>query len=84
MATYVCTLDIFIDYYFLSGPNKYDEACAYIEQQFQSVVEGVGTPAAKTIYTHFTNATDTENVDRVFESCMDVVFKNSMEKVGFM
>uniref|UniRef100_A0A1I7WWG1 Uncharacterized protein n=1 Tax=Heterorhabditis bacteriophora TaxID=37862 RepID=A0A1I7WWG1_HETBA len=38
----------------------------------------------KPVYAHFTNATDTRNIDRVFESCIDVVFKISMEKVGFM
>lgn len=38
----------------------------------------------KPLYTHFTNATDTRNIDRVFEACIDVVFKISMEKVGFM
>ncbi|CAK5032230.1 unnamed protein product [Meloidogyne enterolobii] len=36
----------------------------------------------KTVYTHYTNATDTRNIDRVFESCVDVVFRVSMEKVG--
>uniref|UniRef100_A0A914XCM7 Uncharacterized protein n=1 Tax=Plectus sambesii TaxID=2011161 RepID=A0A914XCM7_9BILA len=65
------------------GKNSYESAADYIEAKFLKLFdekEGSG----KQIYSHLTNATDTKNIDRVFESCMDVVFKLSMEKVGFM
>ncbi len=61
----------------------FEETAAYISARFQDVVNP-DIRVEKPTYTHFTNATDTENIDRVFESCIDVVFKASMEKVGFM
>ncbi len=54
-----------------------EEASKYVEEEFQKI------SGEKQIYTHFTTATDTKNVDRVFESCMDIVFKLNMGKIGF-
>ncbi len=54
-----------------------EEASKYVEQVFRAI------SGEKRVYTHFTTATDTKNVDHVFESCMDVVFKENMGKIGF-
>ncbi|CAI5442672.1 unnamed protein product [Caenorhabditis angaria] len=60
------------------------EACAqYVQDRFTRLVSAE-IQHEKPIYSHCTNATDTRNIDRVFDSCMDVVFKISMEKVGFI
>lgn len=60
------------------------EACGkYVADRFSKLVSAE-IQHEKPMYSHFTNACDTRNIDRVFDSCMDVVFKISMEKVGFM
>lgn len=68
------------------GKSNYEQSANFVSDRFLAMSPGHNTPGeeAKPIYTHFTNATDTRNIDRVFESCIDVVFKVSMEKVGFM
>lgn len=65
------------------GKNNYESTSEYIEARFLKLFKPLEVPG-KQVYSHFTNATDTNNIDRVFESCMDVVFKLCMEKVGFI
>ncbi|EGT38263.1 CBN-GPA-11 protein [Caenorhabditis brenneri] len=65
------------------GPNSLEAAAKYVADRFSRLVSGE-IQHEKPVYSHYTNATDTRNIDRVFDSCMDVVFKISMEKVGFM
>uniref|UniRef100_A0A183FD59 G-protein alpha subunit n=1 Tax=Heligmosomoides polygyrus TaxID=6339 RepID=A0A183FD59_HELPZ len=65
------------------GAQLFEESAQYIQDRFQRLV-GSEIQQEKPLYVHFTNAIDTRNIDRVFESCIDVVFKISMEKVGFM
>uniref|UniRef100_A0A914HFD5 Uncharacterized protein n=1 Tax=Globodera rostochiensis TaxID=31243 RepID=A0A914HFD5_GLORO len=64
-----------------SGKHEYAASCNYVSDRFHAVASSE-LQQQRTIYTHFTNATDTRNVDKVFESCVDVVFKVSMEKAG--
>ncbi len=54
------------------------EASEYVKEEFRKI------SGEKRVYTHFTTATDTKNVDRVFESCMDVVMKENVENMGFV
>ena len=68
---------------FILGKNVAESAANYINDRFQAMVPSE-MQSEKPVYSHFTNATDTRNIDRVFEACIDVVFKVSMEKVGFM
>ena len=68
---------------FILGKNLAEASANYVGERFQAMVPAE-MQAEKPVYSHFTNATDTRNIDRVFESCIDVVFKISMEKVGFM
>lgn len=66
------------------GKSSYEQQANYVSDRFIAMAPHAPSDEPKPIYTHFTNATDTRNIDRVFESCIDVVFKVSMEKVGFM
>ncbi|KHJ91132.1 g-protein alpha subunit [Oesophagostomum dentatum] len=65
------------------GGQGFEESAQYVQDRFQRLVSSE-IQHEKPLYAHFTNAIDTRNIDRVFESCIDVVFKISMEKVGFM
>ena len=39
-------------------------------------------PNGKFIYTHFTNATDTRNIEMVFDTIMDIVISENLKKSG--
>ncbi|XP_013864512.1 guanine nucleotide-binding protein G(i) subunit alpha-2 [Austrofundulus limnaeus] len=62
-----------------TGPNKYDEAAAYIQTKFEDLNKKKET---KEIYTHFTCATDTKNVQFVFDAVTDVIIKNNLKDCG--
>lgn len=64
---------------FSSGPNKYEEAQAYIQTKFEELNKKKDT---KEIYTHFTCATDTKNVQFVFDAVTDVIIKNNLKDCG--
>uniref|UniRef100_A0A8C4HPT3 Adenylate cyclase-inhibiting G alpha protein n=1 Tax=Dicentrarchus labrax TaxID=13489 RepID=A0A8C4HPT3_DICLA len=60
-----------------SGGNSYEEAAAYIQSQF----EDLNTQKdSKEIYTHFTCATDTKNVQFVFDAVTDIIIKINLRK----
>lgn len=63
----------------LSGSNTYEEAAAYIQCQFEDLNKRKDT---KEIYTHFTCATDTKNVQFVFDAVTDVIIKNNLKDCG--
>lgn len=63
----------------LSGANTYEEAAAYIQVQFENLNKRKDT---KEIYTHFTCATDTNNVQFVFDAVTDVIIKNNLKDCG--
>ncbi|KAG7280598.1 hypothetical protein CRUP_028324 [Coryphaenoides rupestris] len=62
-----------------SGANKYDEAASYIQTKFEDLNK---KKATKEIYTHFTCATDTKNVQFVFDAVTDVIIKNNLKDCG--
>ena len=62
-----------------SGANTYEEAAAYIQLQFENLNKKKDT---KEIYTHFTCATDTNNVQFVFDAVTDVIIKNNLKDCG--
>uniref|UniRef100_A0A9J8CBR5 Adenylate cyclase-inhibiting G alpha protein n=1 Tax=Cyprinus carpio carpio TaxID=630221 RepID=A0A9J8CBR5_CYPCA len=62
-----------------SGTNTYEEAAAYIQCQFEDLNRSKDT---KEIYTHFTCATDTKNVQFVFDAVTDVIIKNNLIECG--
>ncbi|KAF7249605.1 Guanine nucleotide-binding protein G(i) subunit alpha-2, partial [Varanus komodoensis] len=59
-----------------TGANKYDEAAGYIQSKFEDLNKRKDT---KEIYTHFTCATDTKNVQFVFDAVTDVIIKNNLK-----
>jgi guanine nucleotide-binding protein G(i) subunit alpha len=62
-----------------SGSNTYEEAAAYIQMQFENLNKRKDT---KEIYTHFTCATDTNNIQFVFDAVTDVIIKNNLKDCG--
>lgn len=62
-----------------TGSNTYEEAAAYIQLQFENLNKKRDT---KEIYTHFTCATDTNNVQFVFDAVTDVIIKNNLKDCG--
>jgi len=61
-----------------SGPNTYEAASQYIEDQFLAQNE----VSTKLIYVRHTCATDTENVQVVFKAVQDIIINKILEKVG--
>ncbi|XP_040014981.1 guanine nucleotide-binding protein G(i) subunit alpha-2 isoform X3 [Xiphias gladius] len=62
-----------------TGANKFDEAASYIQTKFEDLNKKKDT---KEIYTHFTCATDTKNVQFVFDAITDVIIKNNLKDCG--
>jgi len=62
-----------------TGANNYEEAAAYIQLQFENLNKKKDT---KEIYSHFTCATDTNNVQFVFDAVTDVIIKNNLKDCG--
>ncbi|KAK7820178.1 hypothetical protein U0070_003589 [Myodes glareolus] len=62
-----------------TGANKYDEAASYIQSKFEDLNKRKDT---KEIYTQFTCATDTKNVQFVFDAVTDVIIKNNLKDCG--
>lgn len=61
------------------GENSYEEAAEYIQVKFEDLNKQKDN---KAIYTHFTCATDTENVQFVFDVVTDVIIKINLADVG--
>jgi len=70
--------DFFPDY---KGTNNDKEVKAWIKKKFiekNKVIDESGAP--KTLYVHYTNATDTNNIKHVFNDVSDIIIKNLLEK----
>ncbi|GMR46505.1 hypothetical protein PMAYCL1PPCAC_16700 [Pristionchus mayeri] len=69
-----------------SGANTYEEAAAYIQTQFENLNKRKGAPdgSHKTIYTHFTCATDTNNIRFVFDAVTDIIIQDNLRQCGLM
>ena len=76
-----------------SGGNTYKETAAYIKGRFEETrwQQDLWRPNQaehesdqKTIYTHFTCATDTPNIEQVFESISLVAIRNSFTDMGLL
>ena len=62
-----------------SGHNTYEEASSFVQIQFENLNKRRET---KEIYSHFTCATDTTNVQFVFDAVTDVIIKNNLKDCG--
>jgi hypothetical protein len=63
---------------FSSGGQEYGEAAAYIQAQF----EAKNKSTSKEIYCHMTCATDTNNIQFVFDAVTDVIIANNLRGCG--
>lgn len=61
------------------GAQTFEQSSYYIEKKFQELNK---SPNTKQIYSHFTCATDTENIKFVFNSVTDVIIKNNLKYCG--
>ncbi|XP_010016683.1 PREDICTED: guanine nucleotide-binding protein G(o) subunit alpha-like, partial [Nestor notabilis] len=61
-----------------TGPNLFTEAVAYIQAQYESKNKSTN----KEIYTHITCATDTNNIQFVFDAVTDVIIANNLRGCG--
>ncbi|KAG8143918.1 hypothetical protein E2320_001059, partial [Naja naja] len=62
----------------LFGPNTYEDAAAYIQAQFESKNRSPN----KEIYCHMTCATDTGNIQVVFDAVTDIIIANNLRGCG--
>lgn len=60
------------------GSNTYDDAAAYIQAQFESKNRSPN----KEIYCHMTCATDTGNIQVVFDAVTDIIIANNLRGCG--
>ena len=63
---------------YAGSANNYEEAAAFIQMKFESL----NRSNLREIYTHFTCATDTRNVQFVFDSVHDVIIRNHLKDCG--
>lgn len=61
------------------GQDTYEEAAVYIQRQFEDLNRNKET---KEIYSHFTCATDTSNIQFVFDAVTDVIIQNNLKYIG--
>lgn len=61
-----------------SGPNTYEDGCVYIRRQF----EAKNLNDEKEIYVHLTCATDTQNINFVFNAVTDTIIANNLKGCG--
>lgn len=61
------------------GQNTYEEAAVYVQRQFEDLNRNKET---KEIYSHFTCATDTSNIQFVFDAVTDVIIQNNLKYIG--
>ncbi|KAK3512687.1 hypothetical protein QTP70_023168, partial [Hemibagrus guttatus] len=62
-----------------TGTSTYPEASDFIRTKFEDLNKKKDT---KEIYSHFTCATDTENIQFVFDAVTDVIIKNNLRDCG--
>ena len=61
-----------------TGKQSYEEAAAYIQAQF----EAKNKSTTKEVYCHQTCATDTNNIQFVFDAVTDVIIANNLRGCG--
>lgn len=64
-----------------TGPNTFVEASNFIKQKFEDLNRKKDT---KEVYSHLTCATDTTNIQFVFDVVTDVIIKNNLRECGLM
>ncbi|KAL6724474.1 hypothetical protein Aduo_019361 [Ancylostoma duodenale] len=69
-----------LDDYFKSytGDNDYSSAAEYIQNCFQKA----RLPATNKLYVHYTEATDTQQIDFVFAAACDIILQANLARAG--
>ncbi|KPM11881.1 guanine nucleotide-binding protein G alpha subunit [Sarcoptes scabiei] len=62
-----------------TGSNTLEDAAAFMQMKFECLNKN---PDKKDVYTHFTCATDTNNVQFVFDAIADVILKRNLYEIG--
>lgn len=75
LAATVCLRLLFV---FSLGPDAYLEGIAYIKSQYDSKNKSPN----KEVYSHVTCATDTNNIQFVFDAVTDVIIANNLRGCG--
>lgn len=65
----------------LTGRNTYQDGINYLRERFVSLNQN---PSKKTVYTHVTCATDTNNIQFVFESVTDIIISEHLRDTGLI
>jgi len=71
-------VDLNVCFAVYNGGNDYDAAIQYIQEQFVAQNEN----PKKNIYPHVTCATDTSNIQHVFNSVKDIILHKALEESG--
>ena len=66
----------FLEY---NGGREYRTALEFIKSEFSSK-----TPPGQELYAHETTATDTKNVNHVFNACKDIFLRQNLQDAGFL
>jgi len=74
------TIDLKVCFPDYDGGKDYDNATAFINKQFL----GMNENPKKLLYTHFTCATDTDNIIVVFKAVKDIVLRQGLQTMGIM
>jgi guanine nucleotide-binding protein G(i) subunit alpha len=62
------------------GPDTYEAASEYILKRFVSLNQS----STKQVYTHFTCATDTQQIKFVMDAVNDIIVHNNLRDVGLL
>lgn len=63
-----------------AGPNDYRSCCNHIKKAFKAR----NRVAVKKIYTHFTCATDTNNIQKVFTYVKSIILRSHLIEIGLL
>lgn len=64
-----------------TGGQNFDETTTYIRDKFLSLRNDAGRDSSKTVYSHLTCATDTDNVLVVFNAVRDIILQTIFNKI---
>lgn len=62
------------------GDNSFEDAAGFIERQY--LKQQNDPNSSRTIYSHFTCATDTTNVEKVFVACKQTILQQNLRRLG--
>jgi hypothetical protein len=65
-------------FYYLTGDHSFEDACNFIQKNF----ENKNTNDRNEIYVHRTCATDTKNIDVVFNAVTDTIIAKNLMRCG--